>query len=168
MVLLQCHFFNIYLLRMKANWLCLKNLAQFPALVNFVYSAPSPLMLFRDNPSKINHYSVFLDWVISVPSTMICWGWRTCLYHRAASLSRQLVTVGCEVGPSSQSVGKMSWRCLHCFLLILLSSRLFSAWLVFSSNSSILNICSDAPPRSEILTAEVKGMVELGDREKDN
>lgn len=133
MVLLQCRFFSVYLLRMKVNWLCLKNLAQFLAVLFFLYSAPSTLVLFRDSPCKINHYSVFLDWVTSLPSAMMCWGWRTCLYHWAASVSRQLMTLGQRVGPSSQSVGKMSWRCLHCLLLVLLSSHLFSGWLVFGA-----------------------------------
>lgn len=52
--------------------------------------------------------------------------------------------------------------------IILPSSHLFSAWLVFSSSSSILNTCSDTPPRSEILLAEVKGMVEIEDIGRDN
>lgn len=117
------------------------------------------LVLFRDCP-KINQYPVFLEWFTSAPAMMVCWGSTTCLYHRTSSVGRQLLTVGCGVGLSSQSTGESSWRCLYCLLLIFLSSHLFSAWLVFVVIFPSYT-CSDTPPSFEILHAEIKGMVEL-------
>lgn len=60
---------------------------------------------------------------------------------------------------------------LKVLAVLTINSYVFSPLLRLASlcsNSSILNTCSHTPPRSEILLVEVKGMVELGDTEKDN
>lgn len=134
-------FQYIYLLSMKVNWQCLKNLAQLLALLDFVCLGPSLPVLFRVDPSKINHCHVFLGWVTSAPSTVICWGWRTCFYHRAASIIRQLLTLGCGMGLISQKCWQKKMKVLtfDYFAYYRFFCLQTSTWLVFSSNYSILN-----------------------------
>lgn len=56
MPLFQCIF-----AKDESELAMLEEPTQFPALLDFVYSAPSLLVLFRDSCSKVNHYPVFLD-----------------------------------------------------------------------------------------------------------
>lgn len=87
---------------------------------------------------------------------------QSCIYKQAAG------DCGTWGGTQLSKSWQNELKVLALLTINLLSSHLFSAWVVFSSSSSILNTCSDTPPRSEILLAEVKGMVELQDTQKDN